>query len=75
MPSEMTGTAFNFVLKDVPCLNCGQTNKQPIKELFGKRTTTCAYCTKPVDLKDVQASIAEFARDAQEVTFKVADPS
>jgi len=69
MPSEMTGSAFDFIRMDLPCPKCGKTNKEPISELVANGTVTCRYCGKTIDLsaKDTRASIAKFAKEAKEV--------
>jgi len=69
MPSEITGTAFDFMRMDLPCPKCGKTNKKPISELVTNNTVTCGYCGETIDLsaKDTRASIAKFAEQAKEI--------
>jgi hypothetical protein len=69
MEKIMSGTTFDYVLMPMPCPHCGQKHMEPIKGLLEKHTTTCAFCRESIDLKDMQAAIAEFARTTQEVTF------
>ena len=65
----MSGTTFDYMQMPMKCPHCGQKHMESIKELSEKHTTTCAFCRESIDLKNMQAAIAEFARTAQEVTF------
>mgnify|MGYP001445131701 CR=1 FL=1 len=65
MPSELTGTAFDFMRMDLPCPKCGKINKEPIRELVAN--TACRYCGETIDFsrEDTRASIAKFAKGAR----------
>jgi uncharacterized Zn finger protein len=69
MPSEITGSAFDFMRMNLSCPKCGKTNKEPINELVANDTATCRYCGETIDLsaKDTLASIAKFAKEAKEI--------
>jgi len=69
MPPELTGTAFDYMRMDLPCPECGKTNKQPISKLVANDSVRCTYCGLPINLsaKGTRASIAEFANKAKEI--------
>jgi transcription initiation factor TFIIIB Brf1 subunit/transcription initiation factor TFIIB len=69
MSSEITGSAFDFMVMDVLCPECSQTNKEPIRELVVNNSVPCRYCGAIIDLtaKDTRASIAKFAAEAKEI--------
>jgi hypothetical protein len=41
MRSQITGTAYDFMRMDLPCPECGKTNKEPICELVANDTAAC----------------------------------
>ncbi len=58
-----TGSAFDFVRVELPCLKCGKNDKQPIAELVVNNTATCRYCGNVIDIstRDWRARFAEQA--------------
>jgi ribosomal protein L37AE/L43A len=69
MPSEITGTAFDFLRMDLLCPKCGKTNKQRISELVTSDAAACAYCGETINLnaKDTRDRITKFAEEAIEI--------
>jgi hypothetical protein len=66
---EKIMSAFDYMLMPMRCPNCSQKHMEPIQELLKKRTTTCTFCDEPIDLKNMQPAIAEFAKTTKEITF------
>ena len=48
--APLTGTAFDFVLIEVPCTECGKNGKQALAELVANNMTACSYCGAVIDL-------------------------
>ena len=47
----LTGTAFDFIRIDIPCPECREDFKHPLREMTVSDSAVCPRCEFAVDLK------------------------
>jgi DNA-directed RNA polymerase subunit RPC12/RpoP len=61
---------------DLPCLTCGQVDKQFIREMMANERIACRYCNNIIDISSMEwrARINDAAEQFDKLTFPRAKP-